>query len=83
MIVMMMMMNDDDNNDVVDDDDDDDDDLSESGATIDILYDMDSKEVGSLLRNQKYGSKVSSLVQHLPYLYVETSVHPITRSILR
>lgn len=44
---------------------------------------MDSKEIGSLLRNQKYGSKVASLVQHLPYLYVETSVHPITRSILR
>ena len=62
---------------------DDDDTPLESGATIDILYDMDSKEIGSLIRNQRYGSKVASLVQHLPYLYVETSVHPITRSILR
>ena len=48
-----------------------------------MLYDMDSKEVGALIRSQRHGDKVSSLVKHLPFLHVDTSVQPITRSILR
>lgn len=38
--------------------------------------------IGQLIRNQKYGSKVLSLVQHLPYLHIDTIVQPITRGML-
>jgi hypothetical protein len=43
------------------------------------LADMSAREVGALVHNMKYGAKVKELVQHLPYLTVDTFIQPITR----
>ncbi|KAJ1427305.1 Sec63 Brl domain-containing protein, partial [Ochromonadaceae sp. CCMP2298] len=57
--------------------------IEDTRATPDILRDMGAREIGQLVHNQKMGGKVLELVNHLPYLSVETFIQPITRGILR
>jgi len=47
------------------------------------MIDMDDKEIGILIHNQKLGKLVYSLLRYLPRLHVEATVQPITRGILR
>lgn len=47
------------------------------------LLDLNAKEVGQLIRNNKAGGPVLGLVKMLPRLYVDVKVHPVTRSVLR
>jgi len=57
--------------------------LESSGATLDRLVSMEPGEVGSLLRSQRFGGKVRSLVDRVPWLEVDYRVQPVTRGILR
>ncbi len=57
--------------------------IETNNATPDRLLDMDGREIGQLIHNQKLGGKVAQLVQHLPHLSVGTFIQPITRGILR
>jgi activating signal cointegrator complex subunit 3 len=51
--------------------------------SIDKLRDMDAREIGTLLRHPKLGEKVKECVGYLPVLDIESSIHPITRTVLR
>jgi activating signal cointegrator complex subunit 3 len=57
--------------------------LEDADASYEYLVDMDSREIGQLIHNQKFGPKVKELVHKLPMLSVEAKVQPITRGIIR
>jgi activating signal cointegrator complex subunit 3 len=57
--------------------------LEEHEGTIDRLLDMTHKEIGELVHNSKFGSKILSLCQKFPHIDIDASVQPITRGILR
>lgn len=45
--------------------------LEELNTDVNVLLEMDPKEIGQLVRNTKAGSLVLSLVQKLPYLNIQ------------
>ncbi|KAJ2403754.1 activating signal cointegrator 1 complex subunit 3 [Coemansia sp. RSA 2526] len=47
------------------------------------LYDMDSGELGALVRNQAFGSTLASYVSQLPRVEVSAEIAPITRGVLQ
>lgn len=47
------------------------------------IREMDTKELGILLRNQSMGSAVKKCAMQLPYIEASESIQPITRTILR
>ncbi|XP_047508654.1 activating signal cointegrator 1 complex subunit 3 [Pieris napi] len=49
----------------------------------DQIRDMDWKEVGDLVRNQKAARHVKKCADEFPLLEMEASLHPITRTVLR
>ncbi len=57
--------------------------IEDADVTYEQLVDMDSREIGELIHNQKFGPKVKELVHKLPMLMVEAKVQPITRGIIR
>lgn len=57
--------------------------IEEGEIDLDQVVEMNSREVGALIHNQKLGSLVLTLTRNLPYLFVDISVQPITREILR
>lgn len=57
--------------------------LEEADATIDILLDMNTKEIGELVHNQKFGGKILSFAKRIPKLEVQSTIQPLTRGILR
>lgn len=57
--------------------------LDDSGISVDALCDMGPEELGSLVRHPNMGPRVFSALHALPYLHIETTVAPVTRSILR
>eukprot|EP01138_Halocafeteria_seosinensis_P005687 gb/GECG01005814.1/.p1 GENE.gb/GECG01005814.1/~~gb/GECG01005814.1/.p1 ORF type:complete len:2316 (+),score=249.07 gb/GECG01005814.1/:1-6948(+) len=54
-----------------------------TAATLDSLRDMQSSEIGAMLRHPAAGPKVSKLVRQVPKLDVDVKVQPVTRGILR
>ncbi|KAJ2369024.1 activating signal cointegrator 1 complex subunit 3 [Coemansia sp. RSA 2610] len=56
-----------------------------SGVTVDMerLCEMDSGELGALVRNQHYGATLASYVRQLPRLEVSAEIAPITRGVLQ
>jgi activating signal cointegrator complex subunit 3 len=44
---------------------------------------LSTVELGSLLRNTKMGDKVKECLNYLPKVEIDTSLHPITRTVLR
>jgi activating signal cointegrator complex subunit 3 len=47
------------------------------------LKDMEAKELGKLVRNQKYGHRIRELLSKLPSVAVDTVVQPISSTIIR
>lgn len=47
------------------------------------IREMDSKELGILLRNQNMGATVKKCAMQVPYIEATESIQPITRTILR
>ena len=50
---------------------------------VEELIDMTSGEIGALIRHQTMGAGVLEAVRQLPYMEMEATVQPITRSVLR
>lgn len=57
--------------------------LQACGTSLDELASMDAGDLGSLVRHPKLGGRVAGALRQLPYLDIEASVQPITRSVLR
>ncbi|KAJ2047917.1 putative steryl acetyl hydrolase mug81 [Coemansia sp. RSA 922] len=58
---------------------------SDSGdiVSMDRLYDMDSGELGELVRNHRYGPTLAAFVHQIPRLELSASIVPITRTVLQ
>ena len=57
--------------------------IEDRRLTIDRLREMDVREIGELLRNQKNAALVKKCCDEFPVLEMEYSLHPITRTVLR
>ncbi|XP_076632793.1 activating signal cointegrator 1 complex subunit obelus [Colletes latitarsis] len=57
--------------------------LDHYDLTTDKLCDMDVKEIGDILRNQKAAVLVKKCCEELPMLEMDYSLQPITRTVLR
>lgn len=53
------------------------------GMSIMAFRDMDSKEIGDLLRNQRAGAMIARCAEDFPMLDIEANLQPITRTVLR
>ncbi|XP_015598741.1 activating signal cointegrator 1 complex subunit 3 [Cephus cinctus] len=51
--------------------------------TVDKLKEMDVREIGNILRNQKTAALIKKCCEEFPSLELEASLQPITRTILR
>lgn len=54
-----------------------------SGLNVHKLREMDSKEIGTIIRHAKMGEIVKRCAYEFPLLEMECSLHPITRTVLR
>lgn len=57
--------------------------IENRGFSIYALREMNHREIGEVLRNQKYGSMVGRCAEEFPLLEVEAFLQPITRTVLR
>lgn len=57
--------------------------IEQRGLEVYKLQDMDVKEIGIILRDQRAGTLVKKCCEELPILDIEYSLQPITRTILR
>lgn len=57
--------------------------IENRGLSVYALREMDAKEIGSMLRNQKYGQIIGKYAEEFPLLDIEASLQPITRTVLR
>ncbi|XP_076242802.1 activating signal cointegrator 1 complex subunit obelus isoform X1 [Calliopsis andreniformis] len=57
--------------------------LDQHDLTIERLHDMEVKEIGDILRNQKAAALVKKCCTELPALRMESTLQPITRTVLR
>lgn len=57
--------------------------IESRGLSIYALREMDSKEIGEMLRNVRIGSMVARCAEEFPLLDIEASLQPITRTVLR
>ncbi|KAJ9599656.1 hypothetical protein L9F63_026491, partial [Diploptera punctata] len=57
--------------------------IEERKLGIEKLRDMDAKEIGIFLRHQKMGQMVKRYAEEFPLLDIESSLQPITRTVLR
>lgn len=57
--------------------------IESRGLSIYALREMDSKEIGEMLRNSRVGSMVARCAEEFPLLDIEASLQPITRTVLR
>jgi activating signal cointegrator complex subunit 3 len=57
--------------------------LEQRGLTVDRLLDMDAGEIGSITRVPAATANILACVRKIPYLEIETTVQPITRTIIR
>ena len=47
------------------------------------IQDLTSKEIGEIIKNPKFGSKILQLTQNLPDLSLITTIQPITKTIIK
>ncbi|XP_015183023.1 PREDICTED: activating signal cointegrator 1 complex subunit 3 isoform X2 [Polistes dominula] len=57
--------------------------IEDRSITVDKLIDMDVKEIGIILHNQKTAALVKKCCSELPSLQMESIIQPITRTVLR
>lgn len=57
--------------------------LEAQNATLDKLADMDAKEIGQLVHHVRLGEQIKQAVHQFPFLWLNATVQPITRSVLR
>ena len=57
--------------------------LEDRGLKIDQLVDMTAAEINAILKHDSLGSTVLQCVGMIPFLAIEASIQPITRSVLR
>lgn len=57
--------------------------IENRGLSVYALREMDANEIGSMLRNQKYGQIIGKYAEEFPLLDIEASLQPITRTVLR
>lgn len=57
--------------------------LEDRKLSMDRLLEMDSKEIGSLIRNERAGPIVKRNCSEFPSMDVNAEVQPITRTVLR
>lgn len=57
--------------------------IENRGLSIYALREMSAKDIGDMLRNQKYGGLVKKSAEEIPLIDIEASLHPITRTVLR
>jgi activating signal cointegrator complex subunit 3 len=57
--------------------------IEKSGATLEQMLDMESRELDQLSRSKGSGAKIASLLRRIPYLEADVQLKPITRSMLR
>ncbi|MCO5571323.1 hypothetical protein L7F22_025061 [Adiantum nelumboides] len=57
--------------------------LEDRGLDLDGLYDMDEKEIGSLLRYPHGGKLVKQCLASFPRIHLSANISPITRSVLQ
>lgn len=57
--------------------------IENRGLSIYALREMSAKDIGEMLRNQKYGGLVKKSAEEIPLIDIEASLHPITRTVLR
>ncbi|KAI8053409.1 Sec63 Brl domain-containing protein [Syncephalis plumigaleata] len=50
---------------------------------IESMRDMDSKELGQLVRNVRFGPTLARAVEQFPLIQLEATIAPISRSVLR
>ncbi|EFJ17505.1 hypothetical protein SELMODRAFT_178863 [Selaginella moellendorffii] len=57
--------------------------LEDRGADLDKLYDMNEKEIGSLISSPYGGKLVRQCMDHFPFINLSANVSPITRTVLQ
>ena len=57
--------------------------IEDGRLSIEKLKDMSAAELGSYLRHPKMGLKVKECLSFLPSIEIDTTLHPITRTVLR
>ncbi|CAF0861832.1 unnamed protein product [Brachionus calyciflorus] len=57
--------------------------IENKNLSIDKMRDMDSKELGLMLHHQKMSERVKMCLQGFPVIDIDTTIHPITRTVLR
>lgn len=57
--------------------------IENRGLSILTLREMESREIGDMLRNQKYGSLIKKYCNEFPLLDMDAALQPITRTVLR
>ncbi|XP_058808781.1 activating signal cointegrator 1 complex subunit 3 [Phymastichus coffea] len=57
--------------------------IEERDLTVEKLREMDVKEIGNFLRNQKYAALVKKCCDEFPALDFDVTLQPITRTVLR
>lgn len=57
--------------------------LEDRGLSVDKLKDMNAKDIGLMIHNQRMGPEVKKYVHQIPALNVSASIQPITRTVLR
>ncbi|KAJ2823499.1 activating signal cointegrator 1 complex subunit 3, partial [Coemansia erecta] len=59
----------------------------DNGGSVSVdmerLYDMDSGELGDLVRNHRYGTTLEAYIRQFPRLEVSAEIAPITRGVLQ
>lgn len=54
-----------------------------SASSIESMRDMDSKELGQLVRNVRFGPTLARAIEQFPLIQLEATIAPISRSVLR
>ncbi|XP_035776945.1 activating signal cointegrator 1 complex subunit 3-like [Anopheles albimanus] len=57
--------------------------IEKRGLSILALRDMDEREIGDFLRNQRYARLVKQCAAEFPMLEIDATLQPITRTVLR
>lgn len=57
--------------------------IEDKRLTIEKIRDMDSRDIGLLLRHERMGKDVRAAAWQFPFLTLEATIQPITRTVLR
>lgn len=57
--------------------------IEDRGLSVYALREMSVKEISDMLRNHRYGEIVKRCANEFPYIHIEASLQPITRTVLK